>query len=99
MKECEVDFNPEFTARVIPKLDWREVVRAAQSLGQLGDTPTEVPMVSTDAKSRIKLSSTWLSLGTVHKVELVDPCFLLRLLSYCDEEIDNYTGRLIHLFS
>ena len=46
VKECEVDFNPEFTARVIPKLDWPEVARAAQSLGQLGDTPTEVPVVS-----------------------------------------------------
>jgi multifunctional methyltransferase subunit TRM112 len=45
VKECEVDFNPEFTARVIPKLDWPEVVRAAQHLGQLGDTPTELPQV------------------------------------------------------
>ena len=43
MKECEVDFNPEFTSRVIPKLDWPEVVRAAQVLGQLGDTPAEIP--------------------------------------------------------
>ena len=40
VKECEVDFNPEFMARIIPKLDWPEVVKAAQNLGQLGDTPT-----------------------------------------------------------
>jgi multifunctional methyltransferase subunit TRM112 len=45
VKECEVDFNPEFTARVIPKLDWPEVVRAAQHLGQLGNTPAELPQV------------------------------------------------------
>ncbi len=40
-----MDFNPEFTARVIPKLDWPEVVRAAQHLGQLGNTPAELPQV------------------------------------------------------
>ena len=36
---CEVEFNGEFIARVIPKLDWPEVVRAAEQLGQLGDLP------------------------------------------------------------
>ena len=36
---CEVEFNQDFIARVIPKLDWAEVVRAAEGLGQLGDLP------------------------------------------------------------
>lgn len=40
VKVLEVDFNPEFIARVIPKLDWPEVCRAAQQLDQLGDLPT-----------------------------------------------------------
>ena len=40
VKVCEVEFNSEFVARVIPKLDWPEVVKAAEQLGQLGDLPT-----------------------------------------------------------
>ena len=40
MKVCEVEFNGEFIARVIPKLEWPEVVKAAEQLGQLGDLPT-----------------------------------------------------------
>jgi len=40
VKVLEVEFNPEFIARVIPKLDWPEVCRAAQQLDQLGDLPT-----------------------------------------------------------
>ena len=39
MKVCEVEFNGEFIARVIPKLDWPEIVKAAEQLGQLGDLP------------------------------------------------------------
>jgi len=37
---CEVEFNQDFIARVISKLDWPEVVKAAEQLGQLGDLPT-----------------------------------------------------------
>ena len=36
----EVQFNPEFIARIIPKLDWPEVCKAAKALNQLGDMPT-----------------------------------------------------------
>ena len=42
VKVCEVDFNPEFISRVIPTLDWPEVVKAAQQLGQLDDLPVEL---------------------------------------------------------
>ncbi len=35
-----MEFNPEFIARVISKLEWSEVVRAAQKLEMLGDLPT-----------------------------------------------------------
>ncbi len=37
VKVREVDFNPDFVARLLPKLDWAEVCRAAESLDQLGD--------------------------------------------------------------
>ncbi|XP_040575931.1 multifunctional methyltransferase subunit TRM112-like protein [Lepeophtheirus salmonis] len=37
VKVSEVEFNPDFVARIIPKLDWNEVCRAADQLGQLGD--------------------------------------------------------------
>ena len=60
VKECEVDFNPEFTSRVIPKLDWPEVVRAAQVLGQLGDTPAEIPSVRFKLPLQILLNNTTL---------------------------------------
>ncbi|TRY63945.1 hypothetical protein TCAL_03581, partial [Tigriopus californicus] len=32
VKVSEVEFNPDFIARIIPKLDWPEVCRAAQEL-------------------------------------------------------------------
>ncbi|QQP56324.1 TRM112-like protein [Caligus rogercresseyi] len=37
VKVSEVEFNPRFVARIIPKLDWMEVCRAADALGLLGD--------------------------------------------------------------
>jgi len=42
VKVSEVDFNPDFIARVIPRLDWEVVVKAAQALGQASDLPTEL---------------------------------------------------------
>jgi len=34
VKVHEVDFNPEFIARILPKLDWSAAVEAAKGLGQ-----------------------------------------------------------------
>ena len=42
VKVCEVDFNPDFIARVIPRLDWEVLVQAAQELGQASDLPSEL---------------------------------------------------------
>ena len=39
----EVDFNPEFIARVIPRLDWPVVIEAAFTLGQAGELPQSLP--------------------------------------------------------
>jgi len=38
----EEDFNPEFIARMIPRLDWPAVCEAAESIGHLGDLPSEL---------------------------------------------------------
>ncbi len=32
VRVSDVDFNPEFVARIIPKLDWRAVCQAASDL-------------------------------------------------------------------
>merc|ERR1712080_715091 len=42
VKVSEVDFNPDFIARVIPRLDWPVVVKAAKELGQDSDLPEEL---------------------------------------------------------
>ncbi|XP_006814027.1 multifunctional methyltransferase subunit TRM112-like protein [Saccoglossus kowalevskii] len=38
----EVDFNPEFIARMIPKMEYEVLVQAAQSVGHLGNLPPEL---------------------------------------------------------
>ena len=42
VKVSEVDFNPEFIARVIPRLDWPVVVKAAKELGQGAELSEEL---------------------------------------------------------
>ncbi|KAK2719024.1 multifunctional methyltransferase subunit TRM112-like protein [Artemia franciscana] len=41
-KVSEVEFNPEFIARMIPKLEWPAVCQAAEDLGIGLDLPREV---------------------------------------------------------
>ncbi len=41
MKVREVDYNSEFVSKLLPKLDWAEVCRAAASIDQLGDLKPE----------------------------------------------------------
>jgi len=43
VKVMEVDFRAEFISRIIPKIDWECLCRAAQDLGHLNDLPKEVP--------------------------------------------------------
>ena len=43
VKVMEVDFKPEFVARIIPKIDWECLCRAAEELGHLNDLPKMVP--------------------------------------------------------
>ncbi|XP_017780470.1 PREDICTED: multifunctional methyltransferase subunit TRM112-like protein [Nicrophorus vespilloides] len=42
IKVTEVDFNPEFISRIIPKLDWSVLWKAADTIGQLDDLPKEL---------------------------------------------------------
>ena len=43
VKVMEVDFKPEFVSRIIPKIDWDCLCRAAEELGHLNDLPKSVP--------------------------------------------------------
>ncbi|XP_011170417.1 multifunctional methyltransferase subunit TRM112-like protein isoform X2 [Solenopsis invicta] len=39
IRVSEVDFNPEYIARIIPKLDWAVLWKAAESIGHVGELP------------------------------------------------------------
>ncbi|CAM2116848.1 multifunctional methyltransferase subunit TRM112-like protein [Lepidochelys kempii] len=43
VKVNNVDFNQEFVARMIPKVEWGALVEAAESLGHLSDLPHQLP--------------------------------------------------------
>ena len=43
VKVMEVEFKQDFVARIIPKVDWECLCRAAEQLGHLDDLPTAVP--------------------------------------------------------
>jgi len=42
VKVNEVEFNPQFVSRMIPKLEWSALVQAAGELDQLQDLPTDL---------------------------------------------------------
>lgn len=42
IKVSEMDFNPEFVSKIIPKLDWQVLYKAAESIGQSGDLPKDI---------------------------------------------------------
>jgi len=42
VKVNEVEFNPQFVSRMIPKLEWSALVKAAGELDQLQDLPTDL---------------------------------------------------------
>lgn len=37
-----MEFNPEFVSKIIPKIDWKVLYNAAESIGQLEDLPKEI---------------------------------------------------------
>ncbi|KAJ0049942.1 hypothetical protein NL108_005258, partial [Boleophthalmus pectinirostris] len=42
VKFNEVEFNPEFISRMIPKLEWSALIHAAQELGHRQDLPDDL---------------------------------------------------------
>nr|CAG4638882.1 EOG090X0LTV [Cyclestheria hislopi] len=42
IKVTEVEFNPKFISRMIPKMDWETVCKAAETIGHLNDLPQTV---------------------------------------------------------
>ncbi|KAK3564589.1 hypothetical protein QTP86_022831 [Hemibagrus guttatus] len=40
VKVNEVEFNPQFVSRMIPKLEWSALIHAAEGLGYLQDLPS-----------------------------------------------------------
>ncbi|XP_008325086.1 multifunctional methyltransferase subunit TRM112-like protein [Cynoglossus semilaevis] len=42
VKVNEVEFNPTFVSRMIPKLEWSALVQAAEELGHRQDLPSEL---------------------------------------------------------
>ncbi|XP_047441154.1 multifunctional methyltransferase subunit TRM112-like protein [Mugil cephalus] len=42
VKVNEVEFNPQFVSRMIPKLEWSALVQAAEGLGHRQDLPQEL---------------------------------------------------------
>ena len=41
LKVSEVEFNPEFVSRVLPKLDWSALYNAADSIGHSAELPQQ----------------------------------------------------------
>ncbi|XP_053284925.1 multifunctional methyltransferase subunit TRM112-like protein [Pleuronectes platessa] len=42
VKVNEVEFNPQFVSRMIPKLEWSALLQAAEGLGHRQDLPSEL---------------------------------------------------------
>ncbi|XP_071444722.1 multifunctional methyltransferase subunit TRM112-like protein [Hetaerina americana] len=42
VKVSEVDFNPDFVSRIIPKLDWNALWNAADSIGHSAELPKTI---------------------------------------------------------
>lgn len=40
---ADVDFNPDFISKLIPKIDWPVLYSAAESIGHSEDLPKETP--------------------------------------------------------
>jgi len=43
VKVSEVEFNPEFITKILTKIDWDCLRRAAEQLGHLDDLPQSIP--------------------------------------------------------
>ncbi|XP_030765860.1 multifunctional methyltransferase subunit TRM112-like protein [Sitophilus oryzae] len=44
VRVADVDFNPDFISRMIPKIDWPVLYNAVERLGHVEDLPKETPV-------------------------------------------------------
>ncbi|XP_068614356.1 multifunctional methyltransferase subunit TRM112-like protein [Brachionichthys hirsutus] len=69
VKVNEVEFNPQFVIRMIPKLEWSALVQSADELGQRQDLPEElVPEYEKDEDFLKKVHRVLL------EVEVIEGC-------------------------
>lgn len=73
VKVQDVDFNPEFIRRMIPKLEWSAVCEAAESLGHLSDLPCELPGDANENEDFLRKAHHVLLEVEVHEGFLVCP--------------------------
>lgn len=69
----EVDFNPEFIARIIPKLDWEVLWRAAESIGHSEGLPQTIEPKFEENKEFLKKAHRVLLEVEIEEGNLVCP--------------------------
>ncbi|KRT81553.1 hypothetical protein AMK59_5605 [Oryctes borbonicus] len=73
VKENEIDFNPDFISRIIPKLDWPVLVKAADSIGKNDNLPEDLlPEYESDTDFLKKVHHVLLEIDIVNG-ELICP--------------------------
>lgn len=73
VKLTDVNFCPEFMARIIPKLDWSAFTHAAESIGHLNELPsTPIPDFETNHDFLKKVHHVLLEVEVING-ELVCP--------------------------
>ncbi|XP_044220551.1 multifunctional methyltransferase subunit TRM112-like protein [Thunnus albacares] len=69
VKVNDLEFNPQFISRMIPKLEWGALVQAAEELGHRQDLPSElVPDYQTNEEFLKKVHRALL------EVEVIEGC-------------------------
>ncbi|XP_037080278.1 multifunctional methyltransferase subunit TRM112-like protein [Pollicipes pollicipes] len=73
VKVQEVDFNPEFIARIIPKVDWDVLCKTAEEVGHKGDLPATLDQDYETNEEFLKMAHHVLLEVEVMSGELVCP--------------------------
>jgi hypothetical protein len=63
VKVSEVEFNPDFISRILPKVDWESLCRAAEQLGHAEDLPRYKLMGGQHWVPKLKVPSHQIRLG------------------------------------
>lgn len=69
MKVNEVEFNPEFVVKMIPKLEWSALVQAAEEV----DLSNDRQMLSCDCLEQSRPLTVWtITHFTLYKISVID---------------------------